>query len=96
MQASVRYGIQKAVQATVATADPRVTVGQQIEQLLRAAPNPQLQGQVLAALKNPQSVIEIRCGSQVQTVSPDMPLRELLSPEAGEVEITVSQPHVGG
>ena len=33
---------------------------------------------------------------QIQTVSPDMPMRELLSPEAGEVEITVSQPHAGG
>jgi hypothetical protein len=96
MQASLRYGIQKAAQTTVTTADPATTVGQQIEQLLRSTANPQLQGQVLAALKNPQSVIEIRCGTQVQTVSPDMPLRELLSPEAGEVEITVSQPHVGG
>lgn len=96
MQASLRYGIQKAAQATLAEKNLSTTVGQQIEQLLVNTKDPKINSQVREALKDPKAIIEIRCGKQLQTASPDMPLRELLSPENGEVEITVSQPHVGG
>jgi hypothetical protein len=96
MQKTLRYGIQKAAQAELSAQDVSTTIGQQIELLLAASQDAQINGQVRSALKDPQSIIEIRCGQQVQTVGPDTPLRELLSPEAGEVEITISKPHVGG
>ena len=96
LQTSLRFGIQEAATATLSPKDLRTTVGQQIEQLLADAQDPKVAGQVRAALKNPQSIIEIRAGKQVQTVSPEVPLRELTSVESGELEITISQPHVGG
>ncbi|MBT4504001.1 MAG: hypothetical protein HOC74_40095 [Gemmatimonadetes bacterium] len=90
------YGIQKAAEGLLEEGDLRTTVAQQIEKLLEGSGDGQISAQVRAALKDPQSVIEIRSGGQVQTATPDMPLREVLSPESGELEITVSKPHVGG
>ena len=95
-QTTLRYGIQKAAEGVMEQEDAGTTIGQQIDQLLQQTQDTQVAGQLRTALKDPQSVIEIRCGKQIQTVSPDMPMRELLSPEAGEVVITVSQPHAGG
>lgn len=96
MHASLRYGIQQAAQAALADADLHTTVAQAIEELLRSSQDEQVTDQVRAALDDPHSIIEIRSGQQVQTAGPEMPLRELLSAEAGQLEITISQPHVGG
>lgn len=96
MKAELRYGIlQAAVKEVVAPKDS-TTVGQQIEELLKVSGDPRVNKQIGAALMDPNSIIEIRSGEQVQTVNKDMPLRELVTPETGAVEITVSQPHVGG
>ena len=95
-QKILRYGIQKAAEGLLTKEDFKTTIGQQIEKLLGGTGDTQVSGQVRSTLKDPQSVIEIRSGNRVQTVTPDMPLREILSPESGELEITVSKPHVGG
>ena len=97
LQASLRYGIQQAAQAPLTEKEAmRTTVARQIEKLLADEPNGPLADQVRAALQDPQAIIEIRCGKQVQTVTPDMPLRELIAPASSELEIVVSKPHVGG
>ena len=96
VQKTLRYGIQEAAVGVISEDDFQTTIGQQIEKLLADTQDSRISGQVRSTLKDPQSVIEIRSGSQVQTVAPDMPLRELLSPGAGELEITISKPHVGG
>ena len=96
VRASLHYGIQPAAESVVEGSESRITVAEQIEGLIANCSDPALSGQLRSALKDPQSVIEIKCGNQLQTATPDMPLRELLVPEAGEVEITVSKPHVGG
>lgn len=96
MIATLRYGIQQAAQTSLAEADANTTVAQAIAELLRSSEDEQVSSQVRAALDDPLSIIEIRSGKQVQTANPEMPLRELLSPEAGQLEITINQPHVGG
>ena len=96
VQTALRYGLQKAAVGTLSGGDAGKNVGQHVEQLIQVTQDPQLSGQLHSALKDPQSVIEIRCGKQIGTVTPQMPLRELLSPEAGAIEITVSKPHAGG
>ena len=96
IQSALRFGIQKAAMRKVSPEDMRVTVGQHIEHLLGENPDRQLSAQVRSAIKDPQSIIEIRSGKLVQTVTPETPLRELLPPESAKVEITVSKPHVGG
>lgn len=96
MIATLRYGIQEAAQTSLAEAGANTTVAQAIAELLRSSQDYQLKGQVQDALDDPLSIIEIRSGNQVQTVNPEVPLRELISPEAGQLEITINQPHVGG
>ena len=96
IQSALRFGIQKAAMREVSPDDMRATVGQHIEHLLAESPDRQLSAQIRSAIKDPQSIIEIRSGKLVQAVTPDMPLRELLPPESAQVEITVSKPHVGG
>jgi hypothetical protein len=96
MQAALRYGIQKAAQVPVAVQDLDLTVGEQIERLLAGAPDGRLQGCIRDALKNPQSVLELRCGQKVQTVTPAMPLREVVTSRTQVLEIVVSQPQAGG
>lgn len=96
MIATLRYGIQQAAQTALAEAGANTTVAQAIDELLRSSEDAQLNDQVRSALGDPLSIIEIRSSRQVQTVNPEVPLRELLSPEAGQVEITINQPHVGG
>lgn len=66
------------------------------ESLLDDSHDPQVVRQIREALSDPQSTIEVKAGGRVQTATPDMPLRELLPPDGEEVQITVSQPHVGG
>ena len=95
-QTSLKLGLQQAAARPLVKEDLRATVGQHIEGMIQDSDNANVAGQLRAALKDPQSVIEIRSGKTVQTATPDMPLRELLSPGTGEVEITVSKPHVGG
>ena len=96
LDTSLRFGTQLAVDVSLSPDRLGSTVGEQIERLLRATPNKQISTQLRAATKDPNSIIEIRSGKQVQIATPNMPLRELLSPEAGDLEITVSKPHVGG
>ncbi|MFA6110417.1 MAG: hypothetical protein WDA75_16765 [Candidatus Latescibacterota bacterium] len=96
MQASLRFGIQPTAQAPVAVGDLNATVGDQIERLLAEATDSRLQGRIREALKSPQSVLEVRCGQQVQTVTAGMPLRELVSTRTEAVEIVVNQPQAGG
>jgi hypothetical protein len=93
---TLRYGMQTATEVKVEPEGVHRTVGRQIESLLDDTRDPQVAGQIRQALKDPQSTIEVRSGKRVQTASPDMPLRELLPPDGEEVQITVSQPHVGG
>ena len=95
-QTTLRYGIQKATETEVEPTELRTTVGQQIEYLLDESEDAQVSSQVRQAMRDPQSTIEVRSGKSVQTATPDMPLRELMPPEGENVEITVSQPHVGG
>ncbi|MFC1526389.1 hypothetical protein ACFL6X_06220 [Candidatus Latescibacterota bacterium] len=96
VQTALRFGIQKAAGTAMSPKELAGTVGQHIERLLETGGDPQLAGQIRAAVNDPQAIIEIRSGKQVQTVTPGMPLRELLPPKTAEVEITVSRPHVGG
>ena len=96
IQTALRYGIQKAADDVVEPEDLQATVGQEIERLLEETRPGQVSSQLREALKNPQSIIEVRSGKQVQTVTPDTPVRELLSPDTDQLEITISQPHVGG
>ena len=79
-QASLRYGIQKATEIEV---EPQAgaTVGQQIEQLLGESQDEQTAGQIRQALQDPHCTIEVKSGKNVQTATPDMPLRELLPHE---------------
>ncbi|MFH1572199.1 MAG: hypothetical protein ABIL09_29685 [Gemmatimonadota bacterium] len=93
---TLRYGIQTATETKVERPRVAATVGQQIESLLDQSGDPQVARHIREALRNPQSTIEVKAGGRVQTATPDMPLRELLPPEGEEVQITVSQPHVGG
>jgi len=92
----LRFGIQPAAAATVTSDALQTTVGQQIEALLADTAEPHVASQIRQALKDPQAIIEVRSGKQVQTATPNMPLRELLPPEDAPLEITVSRPHVGG
>lgn len=96
MIATLRYGIHQAAQTSLAGADAKTTVAQAIDELLQSSQDEELSEEVRAALADPLSIIEISSGKQIQTVNPEMPLRELLSPEAGQVEITINQPHAGG
>lgn len=97
LQTTLRYGIQKAVEGSISPKDLKTTVGEQIRSLLdKTEQGGSGVGQIREALKNPQSIIELRSGKQVQTVTPDMPLCELLPGDTEEMEITISQPHVGG
>lgn len=97
LQTILRYGIQKAVEGCVSPKELKTTVGEHIRSLLdETEQGGRAVGQIREALKNPQSIIELRSGKQVQTVTPDMPLRELLPGNTEEMEITISQPHVGG
>ena len=96
IQTAVRYGIQTAGEETFEPEDLSTTVGQQIHSLLADRQPDRVTNQIREALKNPQSVIEVRSGKQVQTVTPDTPVRELLAPDSDELEIAVSQPHAGG
>ncbi|MEW6755571.1 MAG: hypothetical protein AB1505_32025 [Candidatus Latescibacterota bacterium] len=96
MQAALRYGIQKAAEVPVAAQDLDLTVGEQIERLLAGAADNRLQGHIRRALKNPQSVLELRCGQKVQTVTAGMPLREVVTSRTQVLEIVVNQPHAGG
>jgi hypothetical protein len=97
MQASLHYGLQQAAQAQLSEQQVmRATIGDQIQTLLDKSPDAELASQVRDALKDPMSVIEIRSGDQVQTATRDMPLRELIAPATGELEIVISKPHVGG
>ena len=95
-QTTLRYGIQKATETDVEPQELRTTVGQQIEYLLDESEDPQITNRIRQAMRDPQSTIEVKSGKQVQTATPDMPLRELMPPDGENVEITVSQPHVGG
>lgn len=95
-QASLRYGIQKAMESDVEPDELRTTVGQQIEYLLDESDDPQVTSQIRQALRDPQATIEVKSGSQIQTATPNMPLRELLPHNSEKIEITVSQPHAGG
>jgi hypothetical protein len=94
--ATLRYGIQQAAQTALGEAGPNTTVAQAIEELLRSSKDPWVADQVRSALGDPLSIIELRSGKQVQTVNPEVPLRELVSPESGQLEITINQPHAGG
>ena len=96
MQTILRYGIQKAAENEADPQKLKKTVGEQIKYLLEQEKEGPATAQILEALKSPQSIIEVRAGAVVQTVSPDMPLRELLPVDGDELEIAVSQPHVGG
>ena len=96
MIATLRYGIQPAAQNALGNLSPQTTLSQAIEDLMRTSADEGLNAQLRAALQDPQSVIEIRTGKQVQTATLDMPMCELLSPEGAPLEITVSQPHAGG
>ena len=96
MQTMLRYGIQKAAEAPLTSEAVNETVADQINRLVSQSADPHIADQLRSALKDPESVIEVRSGDQVQTATPDMPLRELLTPGMGELEITVSKPHVGG
>ena len=95
-QTKLRYGIQEAAVRPLEGDEISTTVGQQIEKMLEKSDDPRLCTQIQRALEDPQSTIEIRSGKRVQTATPGMPMRELLGADSGELEITVSQPHVGG
>ena len=95
-QTTLRYGIQKATETDVEPRELQTTVGQQIESLLDESGDPLITDQIRRAMRDPQSTIEVKSGKRVQTATPDMPLRELIPPDGHSVEITVSQPHVGG
>ena len=95
-QTTLRFGIQKATETIVEPEELMKTVGQQIESLLADSDDPVVTDQIRAALRDPQSTIEVKSGNQIQTASPDMPMRELLPSDSADLEITVSRPHVGG
>jgi len=95
-QSSLKLGLREAAARPLVKDDLKATVGEHIERMIQDSPDANVAGQLRAALKDPQSVIEIRSGKTVQTATPGMPLREMLSPGTGEIEITVSKPHVGG
>lgn len=101
MIATVNLGIQSVAQTALDFSDPNITVGEAIVRTLGDAQDEERAEQTRTAIAAPQSIIEIRCGKLIQTVTPDIPLRELLKPEQLEsgpsrLEFTVSQPHVGG
>ena len=56
----------------------------------------QVVGQIRRALADPRCTIEVKSGQNVQTATPDMPLRELLPQKTEDMQITVSQPHATG
>ena len=95
-QAALRYGIQQATTVEVLEEGTTGTVGEHIERLLKGTEDPHIVGEIRRALGDPNCVIEVRSGEDVQTATPDMPLRELLPQSAQQVEITVSQAHAGG
>ena len=96
MQTTLRYGVQKAAEGPLSGEAVNETLADQINRLVSTSSDPHVAEQLRSALRDPDSVIEVRSGDQVQTASPSMPLRELLTPGMGELEITVSKPHVGG
>lgn len=101
MIATVNLGIQSVAQTALNFSDPNITVGEAIAQALGDAQDEGHAEQTHTAMADPHSIIEIRCGTLIQTATPDMPLRELLKPEQlgpgpSRLEFTVSQPHVGG
>ena len=96
-QTTLRYGIQEAMKGIIAPEEIKTTVGEQIYYLLKESKQEdRVADQIRQALKDPQSIIELRSGKQVQIATPEMPLREILPSETGEIEITVSRPHAGG
>ena len=95
IQTALKYGIQTATKTAVPSKKKlSATVGEQIQALLRDTEGDQAE-LIRTALRNPQATIELRAGDNVQVVTPDTPLRELV-PADGEMEITVSLPHAGG
>lgn len=96
IKTKLSYGMQEAVDTVLQPEQLDTTVAEHIQALLQQDGNAQVSEQIRAALNDPQSIIELRSGEQVQTASAGTPLREILPPDAGELEITVSQPHVGG
>ena len=96
MRAKVMYGIREAACDYIPAQVDNTTVGDYICSAVAGGPDQALAGKVTGALGLPGSTIEVRSGAGVQVVSADMPLRELISPGVGELQITVSQPHVGG
>ena len=95
IQTALKYGIQTAAEDTVPSkGELSATVGQQIQTLLEDIEGHQAE-RIRSAVKDPQATIELRSGDDVQVVTPDTPLRELVAAE-GEMEITVSLPHAGG
>ena len=97
MISTLRFGIQKVAEDPAVQHLSGETVGSEINRLLQEPTADNLLAtQVKEALNNPHTIIELRSGKQVQTVAPDMPLREVLSPRTGAFEITISQPHAGG
>lgn len=96
MRAKVMYGIREAACDYIPTEVDNTTVGDYIRSAVADSDDQALAGRVTGALRETGSTIEVRSGDGIQVVSADMPLRELLSPGVGELQITVSQPHVGG
>jgi len=96
LDTSLHFGTHKAAEAVVPLDKLANTVGELIECLLDADSDKRDRPQIRAAAKDPNAIIEICSGEQVQIATPNMPVRELLSPESSKLEITVSKPHVGG
>ena len=89
-------GMHQAAEGQLAVDDQNLTVGQHIEYLLQGADEGPKTKQIQTLLQDSQAIIEVRSGDIVQTARPDMPLRELVPSTGDKVEITVSEPHVGG
>ena len=95
IRTEVRMGIQTASEGELEIEEVSRTVGEHIASLNKETVGPAAD-RLRAAMQNPQSTIELRSGDKVQVVTPDTPLRELLPPDGSKLEITVSEPHVGG
>ena len=97
MVSTLRFGTRKVAEDSSGKRISSATVSSEIGRLLQEQSLDEvLTTQVKDALNNPHSIIELRSGKKIQTVTPDMPLREVLAPGTGTFEISISQPHVGG
>ena len=97
MLSTLRFGIQKVAEDSVVENVSKETVRGAIDRLLEQPHiRPDLADQVRQALAHPHTIVELRSGKQLQTVGPDMPLREVLPAKIGAYEISISRPHVGG